>query len=150
MLNYNACAVVIAFSALTLLVGRQEGHPASKKLCGGVLPLTVSCSSKIQIGFTFLVPAHLGSPGQTAVKRVLLLLLLLLLLCCGNYCRFTVVAVCLFQVEASDTVETADANDIHIPVEVVEVTGGHMRPVVVLQKMVCLLQFFWHTRLSLC
>jgi len=34
------------------------------------LPLTVSCSSKIQIGFTFLVPAHLGSPGQRAVKRV--------------------------------------------------------------------------------
>ena len=34
------------------------------------LPLTVSCSSKIQIGFTFLVPAHLGSPGQRAVKWV--------------------------------------------------------------------------------
>ena len=32
------------------------------------LPLTVSCSSKIQIGFTFLVPAHLGSPRQRAVK----------------------------------------------------------------------------------
>jgi len=28
------------------------------------LPLTVSCFSKIQIGFTFLVPAHLGSSGQ--------------------------------------------------------------------------------------
>ena len=28
------------------------------------LPLTVSCFSKIQIGFTFLVPAHPGSPGQ--------------------------------------------------------------------------------------
>ena len=28
------------------------------------LPLTVSCLSKIQIGFTFLVPAHLGSPGK--------------------------------------------------------------------------------------
>jgi len=28
------------------------------------LPLIVSCSSKIQIGFTFLVPAHLGSPGK--------------------------------------------------------------------------------------
>jgi len=27
----------IAFSALTLLVGRQEGHPACKKLSGGVL-----------------------------------------------------------------------------------------------------------------
>ena len=28
------------------------------------LPLTVSCFSKIQIGFTFLVPAHLGIPGK--------------------------------------------------------------------------------------
>jgi len=33
------------------------------------LPLTASCFSKIQIGFTFLVPAYLGSPGQRAVKR---------------------------------------------------------------------------------
>jgi len=35
------------------------------------LPLTVSCFSKIQIGFTFLVLAHLGSPGKRAVKWVL-------------------------------------------------------------------------------
>jgi len=34
------------------------------------LPLTVSCFSKIQIGFTFLVPAHQGSPRERAVKRV--------------------------------------------------------------------------------
>jgi len=34
------------------------------------LPLTVSCFSKIQIGFTFLVPAYLGSLGKRAVKRV--------------------------------------------------------------------------------
>ena len=34
------------------------------------LPLTVSCFSKIQIGFTFLVPAHPGSPGKMSVKRV--------------------------------------------------------------------------------
>ena len=34
------------------------------------LPLTISCSSKIEIGFTFLVPAHPGSPGQRAVKWV--------------------------------------------------------------------------------
>ena len=34
------------------------------------LPLTVSCFSEIQIGFAFLVPAHPGSPGQRAVKRV--------------------------------------------------------------------------------
>ena len=79
-----------AFNVLTLLVGRQEGHPAYKKtewwVAGVVvwlergadlhtaqlmpLPLTVSCFSKIQIGVTFLVPAHLGSPGQRAVKRV--------------------------------------------------------------------------------
>ena len=56
-----------AFSALTLLVGWQEGHPAYKKLSAGMviclkrgadlhtaqlmpLPLTVSCFSKIQIG----------------------------------------------------------------------------------------------------
>ena len=34
------------------------------------LLLTVSCFSTIQIGFTFLVPAHLGSLGKRAVKRV--------------------------------------------------------------------------------
>jgi len=79
-----------AFSALTLLVVQQEGHPACKKtewwgfgivICleRGAdlhmvqlmpLPLTVSCFSKIRIGFTFLVPAHLGCPGKRAVKRV--------------------------------------------------------------------------------
>jgi len=77
-------------SALTLLVGRQEGHLACKILewwgAGVViclergadlhiaqlmpLPLTVSCFSKIQIGSTFVVPAHLGIPGQRAVKWV--------------------------------------------------------------------------------
>ena len=75
---------------MTLLVGRQEGHLACKKLeqwgAGVViylergadlhvahlmpLPLTVSCFSKIQIGFTFLVLAHPGSPRKKAVKRV--------------------------------------------------------------------------------
>ena len=34
------------------------------------LPLTISCFSKIKIGFTFLVPPHPGVPGQGAVKRV--------------------------------------------------------------------------------
>ena len=77
------------FSALTLLVGRQEGHPACKNEWWGAgmviclergadlhmaqlmpLPLTVSCFSKIQIGSTFLVPAHLGSTGKRAAKRV--------------------------------------------------------------------------------
>jgi len=80
---------IIAFSALTLLVGRQEGHPACKKLSSGVrawlsvwselktciCPSWCHCHalsrfSKIQIGFTFLVPAYPGSPGQRAIKRV--------------------------------------------------------------------------------
>ena len=91
------CSGSCAFSALTLLVGRQEGHPACKKTewwgAGVViclergadlhmaqlvpLPLTVSCFSKIQIGFTFLVPAHTGNPGQRAVKRVCVCVLVL-------------------------------------------------------------------------
>ena len=42
------------------------------------LSLTVSCFSKIQIGFTFLVPAQPGSPGQRAVKTGVCVWLLLL------------------------------------------------------------------------
>ena len=34
------------------------------------LPLTASCFSKTQIGFTFLVLSHLGSLGQKAIQRV--------------------------------------------------------------------------------
>jgi len=33
------------------------------------LPLTVSCFSEIQIGFTFLVLAYLGNPGQNPESR---------------------------------------------------------------------------------
>jgi len=33
-------------------------------------PRTVSCFSKIQIDFIFLVPADPGSPGKRAVKQV--------------------------------------------------------------------------------
>ena len=36
-LLYPLMGEEVAFSALTLLVGRQEGHPACKKLSGGVL-----------------------------------------------------------------------------------------------------------------
>jgi len=35
-----------------------------------LLPLILSCSSKIQIGFTFLVPAYSGCPGKEAIKWV--------------------------------------------------------------------------------
>jgi len=62
-----------AFSALTLLVGQQEGHLTCKKLSGVVLAwlsATHCLFSKIQTGFTFPVPAHPGSPGKKAVKWV--------------------------------------------------------------------------------
>ena len=45
------------------------------------LLLTVSCFSKLQMGFTFLVLAHPGSPIQRAVKRVCVCVLLLLWMC---------------------------------------------------------------------
>ena len=57
------------------------------------LPLTVSCSSKIQIGFTFLVLAHPGRPGQRAVKRVCVMLTegsVVLSLCCRQWGQNTV------------------------------------------------------------
>ena len=38
------------------------------------LPLTVSCSSKIQIGFTFLVPAYPGCPRKEAVMVVVVVI----------------------------------------------------------------------------
>jgi len=79
----------MAFSSLMLLVGRQEGHPAFKKLewwgAGMVicpergadlhmaqlmpLPLTVSYFSKIQISLTFLLSAHPGGPGKGPLNR---------------------------------------------------------------------------------
>ena len=80
------CAEINAFSAytfsdMTLLVGRQEGHPACKN-SGGVL-VWFSIWSKVQTCIwppaadatathclLLLVPAHLGSPGKRAVKRV--------------------------------------------------------------------------------
>ena len=92
------CCCCSAFSALVLLVGRHEGHSICKKLkwwgTGVVvclerdsdlhmvqlmpLPLTVSCFSEIQIGFTFLVPAHPGSPGQRAIKWVYVCVIIIL------------------------------------------------------------------------
>ena len=91
-LGLELCGINIdchAFSALTLLVGQQEGHPACKKLSVGVLEwLSVWSDVQICIWPSWchchslslasvksrlvlpLVPAHPGSPGQRAVKRV--------------------------------------------------------------------------------
>jgi len=113
-----------AFSALALLVGWQEGHLACKKTewwgAGVVLslkrdadlhmaqmmplPLTVSCFSKIQIGFTFLVLAHLGSPRKRAIKRAVVVVVNEKLSLertfskrthCASYAQMTINPVCI-------------------------------------------------------
>ena len=72
---------VFAFSALTLLAGHQEEHPACKKLSDEVLTWlsvwSIWCHChpifcrfiEIQVGLTFLVPAYPGCPGKEAAKR---------------------------------------------------------------------------------
>jgi len=63
------------------------------------LPLTVSCFSKIEIGFTFLVLAHLGSPGKRAVKWMCVCV-------CIKVDRVSIEQMCAgkeFQVEGADT-----------------------------------------------
>jgi len=87
-----------------LLVGQQGGHPACKKLewLGAdvvvyleqgadlhmaqlmPLPLTVFCFSKIQIGFTFLLPARPGSPGKGPLTGVCVY---------SGFCYFCIVPV---------------------------------------------------------
>ena len=46
-INIVAVIVIMIISALTLLVGRQEGHPSCKKLSGGVL-VWLSVWSEVQ------------------------------------------------------------------------------------------------------
>jgi len=111
-LNINKCKIMsvhhrrysIAFNAVRLLVGRQEGHPACKKTeswdAGMVvclkwgadlhmaqlmpLSLAISCSSKSRLvylaSFTFLVLAHPGSsrqiPGAVNCKMVVVVVVL--------------------------------------------------------------------------
>jgi len=82
--------VLQCFDAVGWAAGRASGLYKTERWGAGVviclqrgadlhmaqlmpLQLTVCCFSKFQIGFTFLVPAHPGSPGKRAVKRVCVL-----------------------------------------------------------------------------
>ena len=105
-----------AFSALTLLVGWQEGHLARKNLSDEVLAW-LSVWSKVQMTciwsgwchcwchciisasenpewFILLVPAYLGSPGKKAVKR-LCVCVCVCVLCCVCVCMRACVRVCV-------------------------------------------------------
>ena len=69
--HWNVLDCVIAFSALTLLVGRQEGHPAYKKLSGGVLAwLSVCCEVQTCIRPSW---CHCHSLSLASVKSRLVL-----------------------------------------------------------------------------
>jgi len=57
-LIYKRLYMHCAFSALMLLVGRQEGHPACKKLGGGVLAWLLM--SGVMCRFGFVLPGILG------------------------------------------------------------------------------------------
>jgi len=70
---------VTALSALTLLVGRHEEHPACDVRCkwfaygpadATATPSSLSCFIKIQTDLTFLVPAYSGCPGKEAVEQL--------------------------------------------------------------------------------
>ena len=80
-------ALLNAFSALTLLVGWQEGHPACKKYGGWwrwapVSPDGVASSRMVGVSASvnlplhhkvqksLLAPAHPGGPGKRAIKRL--------------------------------------------------------------------------------
>jgi len=65
-----------------------------------LLPLTVSCFSKIQIGFTFLAPARPGSPGQRAVKRM--------------YVQFILYTITFLQYHILQCQSTSVQTDMHV------------------------------------
>ena len=86
-LGYNYQTFLKCFDAVGWVAGRASGLQKSEWWGAGMviclewhadlymaqlmpLPLAVSCFSEIQIGFTFLVLAHLGSTGRRAMKRV--------------------------------------------------------------------------------
>ena len=70
------------------------------------VPLTVSCFSKIHIGFAFLVPAHLGSSGQRAIKRMCVCVLR----CCSRFLA-PLLLVCWLPVFAGRPVISRPADD---------------------------------------
>jgi len=110
----NTQLVSNAFTALTLLVGRQEEHLVCKKLSDEVLawlsvwsevqmiciwsswchchPI-ISCFIKIQIGLTFLVLAYTGCPGKEPIKWMSVCPVLAWSFCQFQHCRL---ALCLY------------------------------------------------------
>ena len=74
------------------------------------LPLTVSCFSKIQIGFTFLVPAHPSSPGKRAVKWMCVCVCSAghTVYYCGRYSRWAAIRTRRFPSKSCSTCYATD------------------------------------------
>jgi len=100
ILNVSYWCVICAFSALTLLVGWQEGHPACKNWvlgcwCGyqswarcrlaygpaDALPLTVSCLSKFRLVLPFLYRLTWVVPDKRPLNGCMCVCVLLVWLC---------------------------------------------------------------------
>ena len=71
------------------------------------LPLTISCFSKIQIGFTFLVPADPGIPGERAVKRVVCV-------CVFMFLNFTTNLLCCLSVNLANVMVRTRYSILHL------------------------------------
>ena len=72
LLSLLLLLILFAFSALTLLVGRQEGHPACKKMSGGVLAW-LSVWSEMQVTCIWPSRCHCHSLSLASVKSRLVL-----------------------------------------------------------------------------
>jgi len=102
------------------LVGRQEGHPACKNewLAASMvisleqgadlhmvqlmpLPLTVSCFTKIQIGFTFPL---LGSPSKGALNGCMCVCVIMMTLAVDEYCCKAQAGFWFYKVSATTLV----------------------------------------------
>ena len=117
-------------------LGGRKGIRPAKKLSGGgagvviclergadlhmaqLMPLllTVSCFSKIQIGFAFLVSAVLGSPGKGPLNGCVCVLLQYLAKCLACFFRLTVCSAGVFLSPCSVTVTAAVRADHSVTV----------------------------------
>jgi len=100
-------------------VGCWRGYlsGARFRLAYGPADVTVSCFSKIQIGFTFLVLAHPDSPGQRAVKRVCV---------CVCLCVFAVCALKLLLVSHKKVYLICKKLYVKVSLEMTCLTNGEI------------------------
>jgi len=73
------------------------------------LPLTISCFSKIQVGFTFLLLAYPGSPGKRAIKRVMMMMMMMTMTM-AMAMAMTMMMICIFEIQILHFVSDTDTS----------------------------------------